>query len=407
MPSGFRTSFQAEEPRDDTDVAAPARRVVAAEIRDVDVQAVEATNLSIHAGSGAVVIRMNDGPPPDAANPEGGFSVQRARQKSLYTPRGMGLRGPPLDNQFVLKDVSSKSDRWTEADEDPERGIRLLSTKPTEALYLELRTIPSGLRLGALGRTPNRAAIRSAAISATQLVLQRASLELDIDPDEFEALEPRVRNGLPMIQIADNLVNGAGFCRRLAETETDETPTVVRLIRSMLDTVDDPIVRNFRDDDHRRNCAQACYRCMQRYGNRQYHGLLDWRLGLGFLRALVEPTYRSGLDGKWEPQIELADWPRLAANVRDDLCNLNTDGRRPIELGRDRLPGIVERTDRGDRFYVMVHPFWRLDETEGAKGALWSVRREVAGAELHYVDTFDASRRPVSALETARNREEG
>ena len=55
----------------------------------------------------------------------------------------------------------------------------------------------------------------------------------------------------------------------------------------------------------------------------------------------------------------------------------------------------------------MVHPFWRLDETEGAKGALWSVRREVAGAELHYVDTFDASRRPVSALETARNREEG
>ncbi|SFL45835.1 DEAD/DEAH box helicase [Methylobacterium pseudosasicola] len=406
IPSGFRTTFRPEDPRDDDEVAPPPRRVVAAEIRNVDVQAVEGTNLSIHAGSGASVLRMNDGPPPDVANPTGGYAVQRATQNSLFMPRGVIAKGPPLENQFVLKEVSSRRERWTEADEDPEVGIRLLSVKPTEALYLELRAIPRGLRLGAIGRTPNRAAIRSAAISATQLLLQRASLELDIDPDEFEALEPRVRGGLPMIQIADNLVNGAGFCRRLAEEELDGTPTIVRLVRSMLDIADDPIVGAFRDAEHRSDCAQACYRCMQRYGNRQYHGLLDWRLGLGFLRALVDPAYRSGLDGRWDRDVELLDWPRLATNVRDDLCNLNAAARHPVRLGRDGLPGIRERTNAGgERFYVMVHPFWRVDDTAGPDGALASVGRDVGGGELHYVDTFDASRRPVSALDTARARD--
>ncbi len=405
VPSGFRTTFRAEDPRDDDEAAPPPRRVVAAEIRDVDVRAVEGANLSIHAGSGATVLRMNDGPAPDIANRTGGYTVVKATQNSLFMPRGVSANGPPLANQFVLPEVTARRERWTEAGEQPQTGIRLLSVKPTEALYLELRAIPRGLRLGAIGRTPNRAAIRSAAISATQLLLQRASLELDIDPDEFEALEPRVRAGLPMLQIADNLVNGAGFCRRLAEEERDGAPTIVRLVRSMLEDEADPIVKAFRDLEHRRACAQACYQCMQRYGNRQYHGLLDWRLGLGFLRALLNSSYRSGLDGRWDDAIELADWPRLATNVRDVLCNLNRGDRKPLVLGRDRLPGIVEKTDRGERFYVMVHPFWRVDDAAGAEGSLASVRRDVRGGELHYIDTFDASRRPVSALETARSRD--
>jgi DNA-binding GntR family transcriptional regulator len=38
-------------------------------------------------------------------------------------------------------------------------------------------------------------AARAAAISATHLVVQKAALELDVAPDEFEALEPRLRGG--------------------------------------------------------------------------------------------------------------------------------------------------------------------------------------------------------------------
>jgi hypothetical protein len=57
-------------------------------------------------------------------------------------------------------------------------------------------------------------AARAAAISATHLLVQKAALKLDVAPDEFEALEPRLRHGRPMLQIADTLINGSGLCRR-------------------------------------------------------------------------------------------------------------------------------------------------------------------------------------------------
>lgn len=400
VPSGFRTSFRPEEQKDEQEVV-PVRRVVAAEIHDVEVESVAGTNLSIHAGSGASILRLNDGPQPDGDAPPEGYEVQLAHQKSVFMPRGFSVRGPTLKNQWVTPEACVGKPWWDVDAGEPQKGVRLLSRKPTEALYLGLRAIPAGLRLGALGRTPYKAAIRAAAVSATQLVLQRASLELDIDPDEFEALEPRLRNGLPMIQIADNLVNGAGFCRRLAEREPDGKPTIARLIRSMLDEEDDKIVSTFRDPKHREDCAQACYRCMQRYGNRQYHGLLDWRLGLGLLRAFLDPGYRSGLNGVWDRHIELMDWPRLARTVRDELCRLNAVGRERVELGDRKLPGIRE----GDKFYLMVHPFWRVDAAMRGAEPFKSVLAQVGGGQLFYVDVFDASRKPVSALETARNRE--
>lgn len=401
VPAGFRTSFKAEDAREDQELS-PVRRIVAAEIHDVEISSVAGTNMSIHAGAGASILRLNDGPQPEGDVEPAGYEIQFANQKSVFMPRGYMVRGPALKNQWVTPDTCSGKPWWETDDQAKEEGIRLISQKPTEALYLGLDAIPSGLRLGALGRTANKAAVRAAAVSATQLVVQRASLELDVDPDEFEALEPRLRRGMPIIQIADNLVNGAGFCRRLAEREPDGTPTIVRLIRSMLEDEDDRIVRTFRDDSHRRDCAQACYRCMQRYGNRQYHGLLDWRLGLGFLRAMLDPGYRSGLDGVWHRHIELLDWPRLATSVRDELCRLNAAAREPVEIGARRLPGIRE----GDNLYMMVHPFWRVDPAMWTAEPFAEARAQAESGRLFFIDAFDATRRPVSALETSRNREQ-
>lgn len=401
VPAGFRTAFKAEDAREDDDLS-PVRRVVAAEIRDVEVSRVSGTNMSIHAGAGASILRLNDGPQPEGDIAPVGYEVQLANQKSVFMPRGFSSRGPALKNQWVTPETCAGKAWWETDDATREGGIRLISQKPTEALYLGIDTIPPGLRLNALGRTPYKAAVRAAAVSATQLLVQRASLELDVDPDEFEVLEPRLRRGLPIIQIADHLVNGAGFCRRLSERESDGTPTIVRLARSMLEDENDKIVRNFRDAAHRSDCAQSCYRCMQRYGNRQYHGLLDWRLGLGFLRTMVEPGYRSGLDGVWDRHIELMDWPELAASVRDELCRLNASAREPIALGDRELPGIRE----GDNFYMIVHPFWRVDPEMWTAEPFASTLSNVDGRRLFFVDLFDATRRPVSALEISRNREQ-
>lgn len=404
MPSGFRTTFRPEQ-TDDEEETVPVRRVITAEIKDVVVEDVPETNLCLHAGIGATILRLNDGPPPADPTAPSGYAVRLAHQPSVYTPRGVTGRNPRLENQWISVDTRIEPPRWEVPSGDEAeivQGVRLFSSKPTEALYLRLQTIPAGLRLSSLDRTAPNAAVRAAAVSATQMLLQRASLELDIDPDEFEALEPRMPGGRPMLQIADSLINGAGFSRRLGEKELDGRPTIVRLIQSMLEVESDPIVANWRLDSHREDCAKACYRCLQRYGNRQYHGLLDWRLGLGFLRSLLDGQYRSGLDGKWSEHIELMDWPTLATKVRDELCRLNTSNRFPVEFGTMRLPGITERSQDGDRHYMMVHPLWSIALNDRLDGPLAEAVAEASG-EIYFVDTFDASRRPVQALDAARD----
>jgi hypothetical protein len=55
----------------------------------------------------------------------------------------------------------------------------------------------------------------------------------------------------------------------------------------------------------------------------------------------------------------------------------------------------------------MVHPFWRVGNGTLGTEPFKSAFAQSGGAELFFVDVFDASRRPVSALETARNRDVG
>jgi len=62
------------------------------------------------------------------------------------------------------------------------------------------------------------------ALSATFILVNRAALRLDVDPEEFDVIEPRLFRpaggpALPLLQFADHLVNGAGFCDALAAIE--------------------------------------------------------------------------------------------------------------------------------------------------------------------------------------------
>lgn len=338
-PAGFRTDLR-PTPVDEEERGPAPRRVVVAELASLEVRPVQGTNLAIHAGAGASVLRLNDGP-ADASGAPVGYSVRHVHERRIRLPTGGGDM-TRLENQFVLPDVYDRDPpRWEVGTLGIESGRRLLSRKSTEAIHLAMRDIPDGLAMDRIGREPWQTSVRAAAISATQLVVQRAALELDVAPEEFETLEPRLRRGRPMLQFADFLVNGSGFCRRLAEAESDGRPTVLRLVRSMLDDAD-RLVEPFVENGHRADCARACYRCLQRYGNRAYHGLLDWRLGLGFLRAMVDVDHRCGLDGDWTAR-ELRDWNRIATTTAEELQRLRPTDRTVVSLGG--LPGLrVRRT---------------------------------------------------------------
>ena len=103
----------------------------------------------------------------------------------------------------------------------------------------------------------------------------------------------------PVLQIADSLVNGSGLCDALAGTQSGR-PLVIDMIESILD-------RPYLSENHRESCDQACYECLCRFGNQQWHGLLDWRLGLNSVGS-----YESKISGRVGWEFRLARAYRLA-----------------------------------------------------------------------------------------------
>ena len=409
MPAAFRTSFKpASVDQDDENETRGFRRETSSEIEDVAATHVRNTNMSIATGSDAAIIRRNQGPIGDDGNATG-FTLVQAVQK--WTEVRSNLYLSSIEGQFVVPEIPADEQNWevaTYPDGTPflPETVRLMSRKKTDSLYIAMENVPSRLALGRLGsREPYATSVRASAISATQLIVQRAALDLDIGPEEFESLEPRLRDGKPMLQIADVLVNGAGFCRRLASEQKGE-PIITSLIRS-LTTQQDRLTSAFYLERHPEICARSCYRCIQRYNNRGYHGLLDWRLGVSFLRTLIEPTFLCGLDGKWVDYPELSDWPRLAAEAAEEVRRLDPDRRTVVRAGPLNLSVLLRPHGGRTEAFILVHPFWRLDREALSSGPLAETMAAINAQAVYFVDTFDVVRRPVKAIEYARNRTPG
>jgi Lhr-like helicase len=408
LPAAFRTSFSPTPVDQQEALLRAVRRETSSEIEKLEVKSVTASNMALATGGDASIIRRNRGSIGEDGVPEGYF-VTQVSQKGVLVQEQPPAWVRRLKDQAILLDVAEKSNVWermvdtNQAAIPPER-VRLMSRKKTDSLYVVMDSIPRGLAFDRVGsRVPHATSIRAAAISATQLIIQRAALEMDVGPEEFESLEPRLREGKPLLQIADFLVNGAGFSRRLAELEGNR-PRAAHLVTSLVNDRHDRLSGPFFEEDHAEKCARACYRCLQRYNNRGYHGLLDWRLGIGFLRALLDSSWRAGLDGRFADYPELADWPSLAEKAAQEVRCLDPDKRRVERHGPLGLPIVLRPVAGGIEAFVIVHPFWRLDEASLTSGPLAATVAAVPADTVWFLDSFDVARRPVKALENARNR---
>jgi Lhr-like helicase len=407
VPGGFRTSFLPTPIDQDEEISTSVRRETSSEIELVQVRTVGEKNHCYATGDRASIIRRNDGPVGDNGQGQG-FTIYEAEQRSLKVQERPPVWANNLGNQFVTQDMLTGAG-WriaTDANGIPAQPetVRLMSRKSTDSFYLGMNSIPPGLALDRIGgRNAHSTSVRAAAISATQLLIQRAALELDIAPEEFEPLEPRVRRGLPLLQVADFLVNGAGFSRRLADVEFG-VPLATRLVESMVLNPRDVLTASYFADHHPTKCVRSCYRCLQRYNNRGYHGLLDWRLGLSFLRCLLDGQWHAGLDGDWTSGRELSDWPRLACDSAEELRRMDPRRRTVERHGPLDLP-VLRRQDGGRvEAFLIVHPFWRLDSPSLQQGSLGETFRLMRADAIYFVDTFEVARRPVRALDHARNR---
>lgn len=389
-PGAFTTDFSVEA-AEDSDMTLAYKRSTSIEAARIDVLAARGTNLALRAITDARVVRLNDGILDSTGVPQP-FAVVPAREHRVPVP---GRRTWHISGQMFSREQFDRlrnSGRVTRDSDRIEEQVGLISRKRTDAVVFGPSVVRADFDITRVGRSPRDTAVRAALVSATHLVMQRAALEFDIAPEEFEALEPRVHDGRPLMQIADFLVNGAGFSRRLAE---GDTPLLASLIQQIVSSpANDVLVASFFKEEHRRNCGQACYECLQRYGNRAYHGLLDWRLGVSMLRTLVQPEWRAGLDGNWSAAPELADWPIHAQAIAESMVDLSPDKYQLHSAGEGRLPAVMNVD--GSWRVVVVHPFWS-DESRMAAAA------DDYQGTTWFCDSFQAARRPQRALIAARS----
>ena len=269
----------------------------------------------------------------------------------------------------------------------------LASPKTTDSLFLQPTRNPPGLSLHRLPSRSDEAdppfhtvrwlGVRAAAFSASHMLANRASLDLDIDPEEFDVLEPRIYGGadaqLPLLQITDHLVNGAGFCRNLWESTSSGSPRITKMISSMLsgcqsardileavggdvEKLPYPLVEVLTDDHD--GCDTACYLCLLRYGNQPLHGILDWQLGAAFLRALVDPRFHCGLDGDFDFW-GIERWPDLALRLADQMAS-----RFSGQVGKfAEVPAFrVSLGQRLSPWVLVAHPLWDWNDDSEVLG---------------------------------------
>jgi hypothetical protein len=188
----------------------------------------------------------------------------------------------------------------------------------------------------------------------------------------------------------DRLPNGAGFTRWLDRNFT-------ALLLSVLDGSNRFSAR-LLSGGHRLRCDARCPLCLQHFRNMNYHGLLDWRLGLALLRVLADERWACGLDGRFTgPELDgwpmsnnqLTDWPGWADVLVRAFCL--DFGYKPNRFGA--LPGFVDNLGQA---VVAIHPLWpeqsNLEDNVLARARLEAGR---GGREVKVVDTFNLAARPA------------
>jgi hypothetical protein len=295
-------------------------------------------------------------------------------------------------------------------------AVFLVAPRVTDGLYLRPTGIHPLLAINKLGRdltVPGQnqtgqffaegpqywQGVRAAAISASQLLIARATRELDVDHRSLEAVEPRPFGSesplLPLIQIVDAHINGAGFCSYLGEARQGIPPIFAFIEKCLQQEASD-----WSAADHAKSCQESCYECLKTYENQYFHGLLDWRLALAYLRTFVQPKWSCGLDGdfSWSP---LQDWPQQAEQAaRMHLRLWGGDEKDLIQFKIPKGPELVAfplpmQGCPGQAVVIVRHPLWLWGQDQGPLAQFKEMlHQENPSRSVLCWDTFNLTRRP-------------
>lgn len=273
----------------------------------------------------------------------------------------------------------------------PLEQFAVASPKSTDVLRLRATAVPTGLCLDPLLPFPSiqGSAIKAAYFSAAFILRSIAADRLDIDPEEIDISNLRAVPGatgfLGELVMSDHLANGAGFTRWISDNWQS-----VLAEATNVQPQQGSVVYNLIRDSHRTRCDSSCYDCLRQYRNMNYHGLLDWRLGLALLRVLGNSQENCGITGDFSNP-ELQGWLDFARVLRNSFCSSFHCTPRDFDV----LPGCL--VGQGQKQVIFIHPLWSAAQPVGWVANAFAHADQTA--EIITLDTFNVLRRPSRAYQ--------
>lgn len=183
---------------------------------------------------------------------------------------------------------------------------------------------------------------KAAYLSWAYLIRKSICDELDIETNEFNIghrISPETTNH--EVYIVESADNGAGYCNYL-NGNTDQEKSRKVFIES-LQPGGKVYINILMSEDHEKNCAASCYDCIRNYYNQQFHGSLNWRIGLDLVKLSSCP----------DVDLDFSQ-PYWARYIQETL--LPSLGRK-LSGTWDITGGEISIT-AGIKKYLLVHPFW-------------------------------------------------
>lgn len=308
----------------------------------------------------------------------------RGKYTVLYPPyfdvnRLSGNQSWRPDFTFFTADTRQTSP--IRSDDASSFEIALATKKPTEMVKLELLGCPDSLSLDIHNANCNVHAVRAAFYSAAFILQRVLADKLDVQPDEIEISEKISSDSpYPILYLNDALPNGAGIVSYLANESKFE-----EMVQDIIQYKNE-FVRSLISIPHNKVCKTACQNCLMAYNNRGFHHVLDWRLGIGILRLMVDPEYDFGFSIQNTSYQELNDLNELTVlAAKKKNVDLSLGSRHLLKPSSSSQPW---NTGGGNSYQVFYHPLWDKEKTVDALG--------LGGAsEIEMYNIFDLLRSNV------------
>lgn len=264
--------------------------------------------------------------------------------------------------------------------------IALGVKKSTEMIKIEINKLPNELCLNVI--SGDKTAIKAAFYSAAFILQRTLAHDLDIHPNEIEISELKINQvtNVPYLYISDKLPNGSGFVSFLLDIKADGKSNFEDLLTRIVDG-EHPFIQSILEGTHVDECKTSCQKCLNAYDNAGYHHILDWRLGIGLLRLMLDENFVFGFNRELD-FTELQDLPKLIHDASATYAKINgggiieTDGGLPyVQLTNTMIPTNI----------FIKHPLWNRDAINQNRSAF------LPGANIHVIlNLFEVLRKPAS-----------